>query len=166
MVVHATDSIDSGSSVCAGINESTQSFPGGYEGVYFVGVQFPDGNILAAGYVRANGGRRDFASFQNASGTVRHPVNPNYADPGPGSHTYCVTHVASGWSMTRDGTQIYLSTEEPATDVQGATVKFDSDVEPVGSPAAQSFTFTVPGFHDITVGGQAPRQLRGAHFYS
>ena len=45
-------------------------------------------------------------------------------------------------------------------------VKFDSDVETSGSPAAQSFTFTVPGFHDITVGGQAPRQLRGAHFYS
>lgn len=98
LVVHATDSVDSGSSVCAGINETSQAFPSGYEGVFFVGVAFPDGNILAAGYVRGASGRHDFASFRNASGSVRRGAEGT--DPGPGSHTRCVTHAASGWSIS------------------------------------------------------------------
>jgi hypothetical protein len=163
-VAHATDSVDSGSSACAGINESTQAFPSGYEGVFYVGVVFPDGNILSAGYIRTAAGRKDFASFQNASGSTRSGVQG--ADPGAGSHTYCVTHTASGWSMTDDGKEIYASSAEGATGVGGATVKFDSDVQAIGSPAAASFTFVIPGFHDITVGGQPPHQLRGSNFYS
>ncbi|MFN2463051.1 MAG: hypothetical protein ABR573_04000 [Candidatus Dormibacteria bacterium] len=162
-VAHATDSRETASGVCAGINESTQSFPGGYEGVFFVGVQFPDGKIVSAGYVRDAAGRHEFGSIQNSNGTQRNGVLGS--DPGAGSHTYCVNRSGSGWATTRDGIVIYTAPEGAAT-LQGGTIKFDSDVAPVGSPAPQAFTFTVPGFHDILVSGAAPRQLLGAAFYS
>lgn len=163
LVSHATDTGETASGVCAGINESTGSFPGGYEGVFFVGVQFPDGNIVSAGYIADSSGHKDFGSIQNPSGTSKNGTVGS--DPGPGSHTYCVNRTASGWATTRDGNTIYTASEG-ATTLNGATLKFDSDVEPLGSPAAQQFTFTVPGFHDILVGGAGPRQLRGAAFYS
>jgi hypothetical protein len=163
-VSHATDSGETADGVCAGINESTQAFPGGYEGVFFVGVQFGDGQIVSAGYIRSGGGRQDFASVQNGSGSQK--AGTLGADPGAGSHTYCVKRSGSQWAMTRDSTTIYQTSAEPATTLAGATLKFDADVETVGQPGAQDFTFTVPGFQDIAVGGQPPRQLRGAAFYS
>lgn len=164
LVVHATDSRDSGATACAGINESTQSFPDGYDGVFFVGVQFPDGQIISAGYIRNSAGREDFGSIQNGSGSQK--AGTLGRDPGAGSHTYCVAHVASGWEMRRDSTVIYSTSAEPATDVRGTVLKFDSDVQTVGRPGAANFTFTIPGFHDILVGGSPPSQLRGAAFYS
>ncbi|MFN2466241.1 MAG: hypothetical protein ABR598_08270 [Candidatus Dormibacteria bacterium] len=164
LVAHATDSIDSGSSVCAGINESTQNFPANTRGVFFVGVQFSDGQILASGYIRTSGTRADFASVQDAGGSNRQGVVG--ADPGAGSHTYCVSRSGAAWSMTRDGTQLFSTTREAATDVRGAVVKFDNDVEPISGDTAAATTLLVPGFHDISVGGQPPRQLRGATFYA
>ena len=163
LVVHATDR-DNGSGVCAGINENTQAFPSGYEGVFFVGVQFPDGQIISAGYVRTAAGRQDFGSIQNASGSQK--SGQLGADPGAGSHTYCVKRGGSGWIATRDSTTIFSTPNEPAANFNGGVVKFDNDVEPVGAPAAASFTLVVPGFHDILVDGRGPRELRGAAFYS
>ena len=166
LVVHATDSLTSGTAACAGINESTQDFPSGYEGVFFVGVQFPDGQIIAAGYIRNSAGREDFGSIQNGSGSQK-AGNLGH-DPGPGSHTYCVSRTGSQWVMTRDSTTLYATSAEGATDLggRGTVVKFDSDVETVGRPGAANFTLTIPGFHDITVGGLSPRELRGAAFYA
>lgn len=164
LVAHATDSIDSGSSVCAGINESTQGFPAGDRGVFFVGVQFPDRQILAAGYIRRNGARIDFASIQDANHANRAGVLGS--DPGAGSHTYCVSHSASGWAMTRDGNQLYSTTREAATGVGGALLKFDSNLEPSGTGSPAASNLVIPGFHDISIGGSQPRQLRGSIFYA
>jgi len=162
-ISRGTDGGETASGVCAGINESTQGFPAGYTGVFYVGVQFPDGQVVSAGYVRDANGRHDFGSIQavNSSSPSGGAVG---ADPGPGSHTYCVTRTGSGWATTRDGSTIYTA-PEGAGNLSGASLRFDSDVQPVGSAAAQQFTFTVPGFHDILVGGAGPRQLRGAAFY-
>ena len=165
LVVHATDSREAGgSSVCAGVNENTQAFPNGYEGVFFVGVQFPDGQIVSAGYIRTAAGREDFGSIQNASGSQK--AGTLGTDPGGGSHTYCVTRIGANWNMTRDSTSIYTTTAEPWANLSHTVIKFDSDVQTVGRPAAANFTLTVPGFHDIAVDGAPPRELRGAAFYS
>jgi len=95
LIVGASDSIDTVTRVCAGINDSTQAFPAGYAGVYFVGIQFADGNRLAAGYERNAAGRLDFATIQND----RTGLKQGARAPGPttGSHTYCVTRGM--WSL-------------------------------------------------------------------
>ncbi|MDQ6748473.1 MAG: hypothetical protein M3010_10275, partial [Candidatus Dormibacteraeota bacterium] len=164
LVAHATDSVDSGNSVCAGINENTQNFPTPDQGVFYVGVVFPNHQILAAGYIRRNGRRADFASIQNEDGSGR--AGHTGGDPGAGSHNYCVSRSGSAWVMTRDGSELYSTTREAANDVHGAELKFVNNVGPsVEGAAGVPTTLVVPGFHDITVGGQPPRQLRGATFY-
>jgi hypothetical protein len=165
LVVHATDNSDSGTSVCAGINENTQAFPSGDQAVFFVGVEFPDHQILAAGYIRRNGSRTDFASIQNANGSGQ--AGAVGGDPGAGSHTYCVSHSGGAWVMTRDGgTPIFSTSKEAATDISGATVKFDSNVEAAPGSSASPTSLVVPGFHDILIGGKPPTKLTGATFYS
>ena len=164
--VLAQDSRDSGSTICAGINESTQAFPAGYEGVFFVAIQFPDGNRLSAGYVRTGAGRFDFGQLDNDA-TGAH--FGKQAAVTPGSHTYCITHSAAGWVMTDDGSTIYTSGSETAASTSGATLRFenltgpDPRISPAPPPSA--YVLVVPGFHDIKVAGAAPTQLVGTTFY-
>jgi hypothetical protein len=163
----ASDGVDGGSSACAGINESTQAFPAGYEGSFFVLVNFPDGAKLYAGYLRFGGGaRQDFAEYQKGGRT--YPAGgPAGAATASGSHTYCVTHGSGGWSMTDDGAAIPCPgcPAEAATDIAGATVMFESSAQ-YFSGTRTALTLTVPGFHDLLVGGAAPRQLRGRTQYA
>jgi hypothetical protein len=170
LIVHATDNSDTGTGFCAGINENTQAFPSGDQAVFFIGVEFPDHQILAAGYIRRNGARTDFASIQQANGTDQ--AGTVGSDPGPGSHTYCIAHSAPGvWHMddldaAGGRHEIYATTREPATDLSGATLKFDSNVEAAPGSSASPTTLVVPGFHDILIDGRPPTKLTGATFYS
>jgi hypothetical protein len=153
------DGVDAVTSVCAGINDSSQAFPAGYEGVFFVGIQFADGNRLSSGYERSAAGRADFASIQND----RTGLKQGARAPGPttGSHTYCVTRGPSGWVMTDDGVAIFSTSVETAS-ISTGTLLFDSSAQkadPHAIPAA--FQLVVPGFHDINADGRPPRQLRG-----
>jgi hypothetical protein len=159
LIAEAIDNQDVGSSICGGINESTQAFPSGYEGAYYVSVAFPDGNILSAGYLRyGSGARQDFAEVE------RNGVK--YGGAGgattPGSHTYCVSHSASGWSFTDDGAPIGCSgcPGEPASNTRGASLRFANTIQRFQGQSG-SFALIIPGFHDISVSGQAPTQLTG-----
>lgn len=158
----ASDSIDGGSGACAGINESTQSFPSGYEGSYYVAVKFGDGTVIYAGYLRyGSTPRQDFAEVQRGGKTF--PANgPAGSATTPGSHTFCVTHTASGWVETDNGGAIPCPgcPAEPATSLSGATVLFESSAQWF-TGSHTGFSLTIPGFHDLSVGGTAPRQLRG-----
>lgn len=156
----AQDSRDlGGQSVCAGINDSTQTFPTGYEGVYFVAVQFPDGNRISAGFVRSASGRQDFGLIQNNGNGLKQGVQ--VAGPVSGSHTYCVTHSGSNWVMTDDGKTIYTTTAESASSI-GGQLQFESSAQHFDSASPmQSFSLVVPGFHDIAVDGNPPTQLSG-----
>jgi hypothetical protein len=167
LIVDAVDGGEGGSAICAGIEETTQAMPGGYRGAFFVGIEFRDGKILSAGYIKTGSSRTDFASLADGAGT---PLGGNVGgDPGPGGHTYCVSHTGSGWTMTRDGsTTIFTTAAEAAANVAGATVKFDSQLQPLNGATTAAFGFTIPGFHDITDDGAAVpgSRLRGRAFYA
>src|SRR5258708_39643936 len=75
LFVGAQDSKDlGGQSVCAGINDSTQTFPTGYEGVYLDAVQFPDGNRVSAGCVRSAWARHALGLVQNNGNGIKQGV--------------------------------------------------------------------------------------------
>jgi hypothetical protein len=159
LFVGAQDSADVGTSICAGINDTTQSFPAGYEGVYFVAIQFTDGNRISAGYQRSASGRQDFGTVQNDRTGFRtgSPV------PGPtsGSHVYCVSHSGSNWAATDDGKTIFSTTVETAA-VSNGQLLFESSAQHFDTATPlTAFSLTVPGFHDIGIDGKPPTQLRG-----
>lgn len=158
LIVGAQDGTDAVSSVCAGINDSTQAFPPGYGGVFFVAIQFADGNRISAGFVRNAAGRTDFGTIQN-NGTGFKDGAPK-AGPTSGSHTYCVTHSGSSWAMTDDGATIFSTTLEGAGASNGQLLFASSAQKQDPSQAQASFSLVVPGFHDISAGGAAPTQLR------
>jgi hypothetical protein len=156
----ASDSRDSGTSVCAGINETSQTFAAGYDGNYFISITFPDGVTLSTGYIKTPTGRQDFAEYQ-AGGKQYGAATVATT---PGSHTYCLKRGDSGWVMTDDGTAIACAgcPNETAANTAKATIKFQSTVANIdSSKPKQSFNLVVPGFHDIAVGDKPPTQLRG-----
>lgn len=166
LAAYASDSAESDASVCAGINTTSQNFAKGqYAGYYFVSISFPDGVTLATGDIRTTGEQHDFASYQKGGAAPLGSQAPDGTTP-DGSHTYCLTHGAGGWAATRDGAPVACGgcPQEPAGDTRGATIKFESLVSriPGATGPVVASTLTIPGFHDITVGGNPPRQLRGA----
>jgi hypothetical protein len=155
----AQDSADTGTSICAGINDSTHAFPAGYEGVFFVAIQFTDGNRISAGFQRSAAGRQDFGTVQNDR-TGFKTGNP-VPGPASGSHVYCVTHSGSNWAATDDGKTIFSTTVETAA-VSNGQLLFESSAQHFDAATPVTpFSLVVPGFHDITVDGNAPTQLRG-----
>jgi hypothetical protein len=158
LLVGAQDSADSGAAICAAINDSAQAFPPGYEGVFFVAIQFADGNRISAGYQRSAAGRQDVGTVQ----VGRQPPMGNPV-PGPpsGTHTYCVSHSGSNWVATDDGKTIYSTTVETAA-VSNGQLLFESSAQHFdGATPVTAFNLIVPGIHDITIDGKAPTQLRG-----
>jgi hypothetical protein len=156
----ASDSRDSGASVCAGINETSQTFAAGYDGNYFISITFPDGVTLSTGYIKTPTGRQDFAEYQ-AGGKQYGAATVATT---PGSHTYCLKRGDAGWVMTDDGTAIACAgcPNETAANTAKATIKFQSTVANIdSSKPKQSFNLVVPGFHDLAVGDKPPTQLRG-----
>jgi hypothetical protein len=165
LAAFASDSAETAGSVCAGINTTSQDFARGqYAGYYFVSITFPDGVTLAAGDVRTTKEQHDFASYQKGSAA---PLGSQAAEGSTpdGTHTYCLSHGSGGWTATRDGSTIACGgcPQEPAADTRGATIKFESLVSriPGATGPVVASNFTIPGFHDISVGGNPPRQLRG-----
>jgi hypothetical protein len=160
----ASDRRDVGTSACAGINESTQVVPAGYIVYFFVAIKVPDGNILSAGYIKTSLERHDFGSLQRTDGS-RDGVANAAGTTTPGSHTYCVTHTAGGWTMTDDGTTIFTTAAESASSTSGGEVRFQNSasVNPSQPPTqTQSFNLVVVKWHDLAVGGSAPTQLTGS----
>jgi hypothetical protein len=158
LLAGAQDSADRGTSVCAAINDSTQSFPAGYEGVFFVAIMFTDGNRISAGFQRSASGRQDF-------GTVQTDHNPPTGNPVPGpasgTHTYCVSHSGSNWIASDDGKTIFSTTVETSTASNGQLL-FESSAQHFDTAKpVTAFSLVVPGIHDITVDGKPPTQLRG-----
>jgi len=157
--VGAQDSDDKGTAICAGINDSTQAFPAGYEGVFFVAIMFSDGNRISAGFVRNSSGRMDFGTVQNDGTNFKQGVQ--VAGPTSGSHVYCVSHSGSNWVATDDGKTIYTTTVETAA-VSSGQLLFESSAQHFDpSTPTTSFSLVVPGIHDITIDGKAPTQLVG-----
>jgi len=163
LTAFALDKRDVGTSACAQIDESTQSVPVGYAVYFFVSIGFPDGNILSSGYIKTSAERHDFGSVQKGS-TRTGTANPP-GSTAAGSHTYCVTHGASGWTMTDDGKSIFGTTAESAADTSGAEVDFHNSAslnpDNAAPPPVQSFSLVVVGWHNLTVGGKPPTQLTG-----
>lgn len=155
----ATDSQDSGTSICAGITNTGQNIPTGYIAAYFVSVTFPNGNILSAGYLREGTVSNDFGQIQNGSTKTG---NRSQTATAAGTHNYCVTRGSSGWVMTADGANVYGTSAESATSTAGATLRFESTIQPVGSPQVTSLSFVVPGFQNIAIDGHPPTQLVGS----
>lgn len=156
----ASDRRDSGTSICAGINTTSQAIADKYLASYFVSVTFSDGNILSAGYVRQGTTSNDFAQIQKGSTKTGNRAN---APTTGASHTYCVTRSGSSWKMTSDGAELFSTTSEAASSTAGAVLRFESSIQDNGSPSPVSTDFVVPGFHDIAIDGKPPTQLTGAH---
>jgi len=101
--VLASDSQDAGTTICAGISNTSQSIPAGYRASYFVAVLMPDGNSLSAGYIREGSTSTDFGQIQ--SGSSRSGAKSSSAT-GPGVHNYCVGRTSGGWAMTAGSSRI------------------------------------------------------------
>ena len=157
----ASDGQDSGTSICAGITNTTQFIPNGYLAAYFVSVTFRDGQVLSAGYVRKGSTSNDFGELQSGSSK---PGNKSSSATSAGTHTYCVARSGSAWVMTADGGTVASTTAEPATSTSGATLHFESTIQrvPGSSAATVALGFVVPGFQNISINGRPATQLKGA----
>jgi hypothetical protein len=159
----ATDSADNGSSVCAGINNTSQTIPDGYIGAYFVSVTFRDGQVLSSGVLRIDGSTsHDFGQLQNPSGKKGNQDSGATPD---GTRTYCITRGSGGWDMTSSGSPVptYSTNAETATTFAGATITFESTIQRRGDSSSPitSLTFVVPGFSNLAIDGKPPTQLKG-----
>ncbi|MDP9325910.1 MAG: hypothetical protein M3O87_05160 [Candidatus Dormibacteraeota bacterium] len=155
----ATDSQDNGTTVCAGINSSSQSIPGGDLAAYFVSVTFRDGWVLSSGYIRQGGTSQVFGQQQNTPTPVG---NRESTAMSAGNHTFCVARSGGGWNMTADGATVYSTTVEPATSFAGATIAFESTIQRKDQGSGAALTFLVPGFTALAIDGQPPTQLKGS----
>ena len=160
LAVLASDGQDSGTSICAGITNTSQAIPTGYFASYFVSVAFPDGNILSAGYLRQGSTSTDFGQIQ--AGSAPAVGNRSTSATGAGTHTYCVARSGSAWVMTADGGTVASTTAEPATSTSGATLHFESTIQRKGSSTTVPLAFVVPGFSGLSIDGRAPTQLTGS----
>jgi hypothetical protein len=157
----ASDSSDGGSSVCAGINTTSQLIPPGYLAAYFVSVTFRDGQVISSGYLRQGSTSNDWGQLQNSSTKdAKQESSPTPA----GTHTYCVTRSGGAWITTADGATIYTTTAEPATSFAGTILNFESTIQrkPDNSGPVKALSFFVPGFKALAIDGQPPTQLKGA----
>ena len=127
--------------------------------MYFVGIQFSDGNRISAGYTRSAAGRLDFGTIQNNGTGLKQGVQ----SPGPsgGSHLYCVSRGPSGWVMSDDGVTIYATSVETSAASTGPLL-FESSAQKANPAAPQAaFQLVVPGMINLVAGGKAPTQLTG-----
>ena len=155
----ASDSKDSGSSICAGITNTTQFIPSGYLAAYFVSVTFRDGQVLSSGYLRNGTTSNNFGQLQNRAGP---PPNQVSSDPtGAGTHTYCLKRSGSAWVTTADGATVFSTNGESATSTAGATLSFESTIQQKSSNVV-ALAFVVPGFSSIAIDGSPPTQLIGS----
>jgi len=162
MAEFATDSRDVVSASCAGINDTSEAVPTGYQLYSFIAFHLSDGKIVSVGWIKESDGRSAFGSIQNADGSGAHGSSLQPGSLAAGSHNFCLSYSGGNWNMTADGNQ-FFSVADAVGSSSGGSVQFQTSIaNKSGQPAAQ--TLVIPGFHDITVGGHAPTRLVGGSY--